>query len=59
MAGEGPRFSLLVHHDDAEREFAYDRDSASGRLNRGLDEASERRITVVSMKNDWERIYPE
>ena len=57
-AGEGARLGLLVHHDDGEREFAYDRHSASGRLDRGLTEASERGWVVVSMKKDWERVYP-
>jgi hypothetical protein len=49
---------MLVHHDDAERDSAYDRDSAFGRLARGLDEASQRGWTVVSMKNDWRRVFP-
>ncbi len=57
-AGDGPRLGLYVHHDDAEREWAYDRDSAIGRLARGLDEADERGWVVVSMKDDWQRIYP-
>jgi hypothetical protein len=57
-AGTGPRLGLIVHHDDAVREFAYDRDSHVGRLDRGLDEASTRGWVVVSMKNDWRAIYP-
>ena len=57
-AGPGPRFGLFVHHDDAEREYAYDRTSAVGRLARGLDEAPKRGWTVVSMKRDWTRIFP-
>ena len=57
-AGDGPRLGLYVHHDDAEREWAYDRESAIGRLARGLDEADERDWVVVSMKDDWRRIYP-
>jgi hypothetical protein len=56
--GEGPRFGLLVHHDDAEREYAYDRESHIGQLDRGLDEAPARGWTVVSMKNDWKVIHP-
>ena len=56
-SGEGARIGLLLHHDDAEREFAYDRHSASGRLDQGLAEAPGRGWTVVSMKNDWERIF--
>jgi len=57
-AGEGARLGVLIHHTDAEREWAYDRDSHIGQLNRGLDEASARGWTVVSMKDDWSRIYP-
>jgi hypothetical protein len=57
-AGPGSRFGLYVHHDDAEREWAYDRDSAIGRLERGLDEAAERGWLVVSMKRDWKRVFP-
>ena len=56
--GPGPRFGLLVHHTDAEREFAYDRESPVGRLARGLDEGGKRGWTVVSMKDDWKTIYP-
>ena len=56
--GTGPRFGLLVHHDDAEREFAYDRTSGVGKLDRGLDEAPKRGWTVVSMKDDWKTIFP-
>ena len=56
--GEGSRFGLLVHHDDADREWAYDRDSHIGRLDRGLTEAAQRGWIVVSMKRDWKRIYP-
>jgi phosphoserine phosphatase len=58
-AGRGPRLGVLVHHDDAAREFAYDRESKIGRLARGLDEAEERGWRVVSMKNDWKQIYPD
>jgi phosphoserine phosphatase len=56
-AGTGPRFGLLVHHDDAAREFAYDRASIVGKLDRGLDEAPNRGWTIVSMKKDWKRIF--
>jgi phosphoserine phosphatase len=56
-AGTGPRFGLIVHHDDGEREFAYDRASAAGKLDRGLDEAPKRGWTVVSMKKDWKRVF--
>jgi hypothetical protein len=56
--GPGPRLGLLLHHDDAEREFAYDRASPFGRLARGLDEAAARGWVVTSMKRDWKRIFP-
>ena len=46
------------HHDDAEREFAYDRESHVGRLARGLDAAPKHGWTVVSIKTDWKSIYP-
>jgi haloacid dehalogenase-like hydrolase len=52
-----PRFGLIVHHTDAEREYAYDRDSRVGRLNKALDQAPERGWTVVSMKTDWKKIF--
>ena len=57
-AGSGAQFLLYVHHDDAEREWAYDRESHIGRLDAGLDEAAQRGWTVVSMKDDWRRIFP-
>jgi hypothetical protein len=57
-AGEGPRFMLLVHHTDAEREWAYDRQSQIGRLDKALDEALQRGWTVVDMKKDWKKIFP-
>jgi phosphoserine phosphatase len=56
-AGEGPRFCLYVHHTDAKREWAYDRKSHIGKLDKGLDEAHEKGWTVVDMKNDWNRIF--
>jgi len=57
-AGAGPRFALLVHHTDAEREWAYDRDSHIGRLDKALDMATSKGWTVVDMKRDWSRIFP-
>ena len=57
-SGSGARFGLYVHHTDAEREWAYDRESSVGRLSRGLDEAASRGWTVVDMKKDWAVIYP-
>jgi len=56
-AGEGSRFMLLVHHTDAEREWAYDRQSTIGRLDKALDEAKRRGWTVVNMKKDWTRVF--
>jgi phosphoglycolate phosphatase-like HAD superfamily hydrolase len=56
-AGEGPRFALIVHHTDADREWAYDRDSHIGRLDKALDEAKAKGWTVVDMKNDWKRVF--
>jgi phosphoserine phosphatase len=56
---EGRRFGLIVHHDDAEREVAYDRQSLFGRLDKGLDEAEARGWLVLSMKDDWAKIFPD
>jgi hypothetical protein len=57
-SGPGPRFGLIVHHDDAVREWAYDRESHVGRLARGLDEAPQRGWVVASMQRDWKRVFP-
>jgi len=57
-AGGGSRLCLFVHHDDAQREWAYDRQSKIGKLDRGLDEAKAKGWPVVSMKTDWAKIYP-
>jgi len=51
-------FCLYVHHTDAEREWAYDRKSSIGRLDKGLDEAKANGWAVVDMKKDWKVIYP-
>ena len=56
-AGNGKRFCLYVHHTDAEREWAYDRQTPIGKLDKGLDEATAKGWTVVDMKNDWKRIF--
>jgi len=56
-AGAGPRFCLYVHHTDAEREWAYDRASSIGRLDKGLDEAKARGWTIVDMTADWKRVF--
>jgi phosphoserine phosphatase len=57
-AGAGARFAGLVHHTDAEREWAYDRQSQIGKLDKALDEATSRKWVVVDMKQDWKVIYP-
>jgi phosphoglycolate phosphatase-like HAD superfamily hydrolase len=57
-AGQGTRLVLLVHHTDAEREWAYDRKSHIGRLDVAIDEARQKGWTVVDMQNDWKVIYP-
>jgi len=56
-AGAGARLAVYIHHDDGERETAYDRTALFGKLDRGLDEAAARGWLVVSMKNDWKRIF--
>jgi phosphoglycolate phosphatase-like HAD superfamily hydrolase len=58
MAGEGARFALFVHHDDAQREFAYDRADKLQQFDKGWDEAVAKGWTVVSMKADWNTIFP-
>ncbi|HTF70922.1 MAG TPA: HAD family hydrolase [Edaphobacter sp.] len=58
MAGSGARFALFVHHDDAKREFAYDRLDKMQQFSKGWDEAVIKGWTVVSMKDDWKIIYP-
>jgi hypothetical protein len=58
VSGDGARFAGLVHHTDAQREWAYDRDSKIGRLDKALDEATAKGWTVVDMKKDWKVIYP-
>ena len=57
-SGPGTRLMLYLHHTDEEREWAYDRDSHVGRLDKGLDEANEKGWTVIDMKRDWKIIYP-
>ena len=54
----GLRFGLIVHHTDAEREYAYDRKSDFGRLDKALDAAAANHWTVVDMKRDWKVIFP-
>ncbi len=57
-AGSAARFAGLVHHTDADREWAYDRSSSIGRLDKALDEAQAKGWTVVDMKRDWKVIFP-
>jgi len=57
-AGDGLRFMGLVHHTDATREYAYDRDSEVGKLDKALDEAVAKGWTIADMKNDWKTIFP-
>jgi phosphoserine phosphatase len=56
-AGDGKRLMVYIHHTDAQREWAYDRESQVGRFDKGLDEANSKGWTVVDMKNDWKKIY--
>jgi phosphoglycolate phosphatase-like HAD superfamily hydrolase len=57
-AGDGRRFKGIVHHIDAEREWAYDRQSHVGKLDKALDEANARGWTVVDMRRDWKTVFP-
>jgi phosphoglycolate phosphatase-like HAD superfamily hydrolase len=56
--GAGPRLAMIVHHDDADREWAYDRESPIGKLARGLDEGPARGWSIIRMKDDWKTIHP-
>lgn len=58
-AGDGPALGVIVHHTDADREYAYDRDSHIGKLVRGLDEADARGWVIIDMKEDWAKVWPE
>jgi phosphoglycolate phosphatase-like HAD superfamily hydrolase len=57
-AGKGARLGMIVHHTDAGREAAYDRESHVGKLDKGLDEAPKRGWTVIDMKTDWKTVFP-
>ncbi|QFU77231.1 haloacid dehalogenase-like hydrolase [Halioglobus maricola] len=57
-AREGASLGVIIHHTDAEREWAYDRDSHIGRLDRGLDEGPDRGWVIVDMKNEWRQVFP-
>jgi phosphoglycolate phosphatase-like HAD superfamily hydrolase len=56
-SGAGPRFVALIHHTDADREYAYDRHSHFGKLDQALEEAQRQRWLVIDMKRDWQRIF--
>ena len=58
-AGRGPRFGLIVHHTDAAREWAYDRTSHIGKLDKAWDEGRSKGWTIVSMKDDWKAVFPK
>ncbi len=57
-ASEGPSFGLILHHTDPEREYAYDRNSSVGRLDKALADAPAKGWVVIDMKNDWSRVFP-
>ena len=59
LAGEGRRLGLFVHHTDADREYAYDRKSHVGTLDKALDQAGANGWVIVNMKTDWNIIFPE
>ncbi|NAW84903.1 HAD family hydrolase [Photobacterium halotolerans] len=58
-AGSGPRMSLLLHHTDAEREWAYDKESSIGHLDKALSVAEKEQWIVVDMKRDWKQVFPQ
>ncbi len=58
MAGEGRRLGLFVHHTDADREYAYDRKSHVGTLDKVLDIAADQGWIIVDMKKDWKEVFP-
>jgi phosphoglycolate phosphatase-like HAD superfamily hydrolase len=57
-AGEGRRLGMIVHHTDGAREWAYDRDSATGRLDRGLDDATAHGWLLIDMASEWSQVFP-
>ena len=59
MAGEGRCMGLFVHHTDADREYAYDRESHVGKLDKALDQAPSKGWIIVDMKNDWKNVFPD
>ena len=59
LAGEGRRLGLFVHHTDADHEYAYDRKSHVGTLDKALDQADTNGWVIVDMKKDWKQVFPE
>ena len=59
ISGKGARVGMVIHHTDAEREWAYDRDTHIGTLDKGLEEGPGRGWSIVSMKDDWKAVFPE
>jgi hypothetical protein len=59
LAGKGRRLGLFVHHTDADREYAYDRKSHVGTLDKALDQAAANGWIIVDMKADWARVFPD
>jgi hypothetical protein len=57
-SGDGPSFGMILRHTDAEREWAYDRESHVGRLDQALDQAAANNWLVVDMQRDWRTVYP-
>jgi len=57
LAGSGRRLAMLVHHTDAEREYAYDRDTHVGKLAKGIDDAKAEGWMLIDMKNDWKTVF--
>jgi hypothetical protein len=58
MGVDAPRLGVIIHHTDAEREYAYDRDTSFGKLDKALDAAPEQGWVVVDMENDWATVFP-
>jgi len=58
-AGNGARLAVLVHHTDAQREWAYDKDTRTGHLEKALEQAPQKKWVVISMKDDWNAIFPK
>jgi hypothetical protein len=56
-SADGPRFGMIIHHTDAAREYAYDRESHVGKLDKALDAAPAAGWTVVDMAKDWQTVY--